>query len=370
MNAYLNVVKTISPTKICNYIRQRGWTELPDLRGGKVKQYLYPNTGFVILIPLDTTFTDYLNVLYDSIETISKVERSSIISVLSNIMNPAADILKWRIINNKTILGQIPLDLMEDYISKISYCVASTCLDVLNPKSYHNKIHTKEVNKEISKCSVGQTEFGSYIINLICPLGNYQYEVFNEPDLPLMRKINIQLMDSIACINKSVQDNSSELDEKVDQGIMSVNFLDSISDFIEEHSTTSLKIHIVRSPSVPDSDITEHTQTIERKIYQKVVDIADKYRPQEEKNVIKTLFGKISDIAGNPDPESREFVSIILVVIGDDYREQRVKVRLSSSYYQEISNAFENGYTVKVRGKYTANGKNKTMDEVALSIEQ
>ena len=198
------------------------WRELDVLMNGRVRQFVSPDDEYVALIPLVKEFSDYYRVMGETLQSIASFENRSIEALVNRILNPSYDIQKWRIANNYTSDGKIPFFSMTDTIEKIKDVLATAYLDTLNPTRFHKKVYTTDVNKNISEYSFGQTEIGSYILNILCPLGNYQYTIFNptEQDIPLNRKINMRLLSSIDNIQKDLKNsNNNKVDEDVDQGL-------------------------------------------------------------------------------------------------------------------------------------------------------
>lgn len=371
MIKYLPALQKLVPVKIGRYLQIHGWRELCTLFGGKAKQFVSDDERQVVLIPFDSSCSDYLALLNRAISDIAEYNKISVLTLLSELLNPSADILKWRIMDNQTELGQIPFDSMISYIGSIKNSLAAALQDTINPRAFHSKLLTKNVTKELSSCSFGQTEFGSYIINVICPLGEYQYTLFDNDveDLPLYRRVNLKMMKSLSLINRSVADGSNELDEAVGGGYVSVNFLDSIANIISVNELAHFDINIVRSKSVPSPNDAVTNIRVSHVVNQKIIDVADRYRPHEPQNVMKTIFGKIVNMSGDANPEDRDLFSITLLTLGDDNDNQRVIVRLNYvAYYRVVSQAFENGLVVRVTGLFSSASRKKYIENGTITI--
>ena len=349
------------------------WRELDVLMNGRVRQFVSPDDEYVALIPLVKEFSDYYRVMGETLQSIASFENRSIEAFVNRILNPSYDIQKWRIANNYTSDGKIPFFSMTDTIEKIKDVLATAYLDTLNPTRFHKKVYTTDVNKNISEYSFGQTEIGSYILNILCPLGNYQYTIFNptEQDIPLNRKINMRLLSSIDNIQKDLKNsNNNKVDEDVDQGLYSINFLDSLVDIYDETKDTEMNIIVdwckdigfVNEP--PISSIK-----LEPIFMEKVNFIADKYRPKKEENIKKTYYGKIESITANPKVEDREYVQIKIVTIGDDNKKLNIQSRLNySTFYSIVKIAFDNGSNIKLSGIQKNIGKQKWIDNGILEL--
>ena len=349
------------------------WRELDVLMNGRVRQFVSPDDEYVALIPLVKEFSDYYRVMGETLQSIASFENRSIEALVNRILNPSYDMQKWRIANNYTSDGKIPFFSMTDTIEKIKDVLATAYLDTLNPTRFHKKVYTTDVNKNISEYSFGQTEIGSYILNILCPLGNYQYTIFNptEQDIPLNRKINMRLLSSIDNIQKDLKNsNNNKVDEDVDQGLYSINFLDSLVDIYDETKDTEMNIIVdwckdigfVNEP--PISSIK-----LEPIFMEKVNFIADKYRPKKEENIKKTYYGKIESITANPKVEDREYVQIKIVTIGDDNKKLNIQSRLNySTFYSIVKIAFDNGSNIKLSGIQKNIGKQKWIDNGILEL--
>ena len=238
-------IDLISAERILKVVSFLKWEELSTLMNGRVRQFVSPDDEYTALIPLSNEFSDYYKVITDTLQSIASYENRSLESLINRILNPSYDILKWRIADNYTKEGKIPFFKMTEAIDNIKDILAISCLDTLSPSKFHAKVYTNDVNDNISNYSFGQTEIGSYILNILCPLGNYHYEIFEptEENIPLNRKINIKLISSIYNIQEDLNaDNKNKFDEEVDQGIYSINFLDSLMSIYEDTKDTEMNI--------------------------------------------------------------------------------------------------------------------------------
>lgn len=356
--------------KVLSFLK---WRELDVLMNGRVRQFVSPDDEYVVLIPLVKDFSDYYRVMGETLQSVADFENRSVLSLVNRILNPSYDIQKWRIANSYTSDGKIPFFSMADTIERIKDVLATAYLDTLNPARFHKKVYTTDVNKNISEYSFGQTEIGSYILNVLCPLGDYQYTVFNptEQDIPLNRKINMRLLSSIDNIQKDLKnDDRNKVDEDVDQGLYSVNFLDSLVDIYDETKDTEMNIVVDWCKDVKFANEQPISSVkLEPIFMEKVNFIADKYRPKKEENIPKSYYGKIDSINANPDVESREYVQIRLVAIGDDSKKVNIQSKLDyATYYSMVNTAFESGVNVKLSGVYRNIGRQKWIENGHLEL--
>lgn len=355
---YINLLHN---DKVCQYLSLKGWHEISTLFEGKVRQFLAPNEEYAILIPISREFSDYYRVMHDSLSVIAAYDNKTLNGLFNILINPSSDILKWRIADDNTSLGAISFNTMLDNIDNIKNILASTCIGIMNPSQYHKKVMVSDVQNQIASYKFGQTEIGSYILNLVSPLGFYQYQLFNPSveELPMNRRINMRMMKTINDIQQSVLENSSQLDDNVASGSISVNFLTALTKIYDDNKDSDVSISAawdINIPTIVDNPISN--LTLYPRCIEKVVQTAEKYTPTQEQNVSKTYYGKITNISGAPEVDSREKLVIALAVIGDENQKITVKVELDNSIYSHIvTEAFENGANVKVTGINTTTAK-------------
>ena len=358
MMRYKQQIDRIDMSMLCQYLIKRDWQPLSDLAGGKIKQFIYPNSNDVVYIPLFKDFSDYYEVVNNSLQVLSVVENSPIRSIYNKLINPSSDLLQWRISDDMTSRGEISFNVMQANIEYIKDLLSTTCIDILTPRTlFHKKVQTKDVVKQIDTYRFGQTEIGSYILNIICPLGYYQYKLFDahEEELPLSRKINLKIFENIHTIQQSIKENSSLADDYVAEGHISVNFLNSLTKLYEENINTDVYISASWNRDVPNPSLNPITAIqLEPRCIEGVVYIAEKYTPKTEQNIRKAYYGKITNIAGAAEVESREKLNISVAAIGDEGRKITVKVELDNAQYSQlVTEAFNFGEDVRVEGLQT-----------------
>ena len=370
MKEYKSIIDRLETEKLCRYLTNMRWQTLPDLHGCIIKQFQSDNGEEVVLVPLSKCFSDYYRELIETLNTIARIEGKSFEELTNKLLNPSQDILKWRIADELTSRGVIPFNSMTENIEHIKDLLASSILDIISPSKFHSRLNTKEVTSQLAHYQFGQTEIGSYILNILCPLGYYQYNLFNPEyeELPLGRKVNIKILNGISKVQSSITTKSSELQDTLDEGKISINFLAAIAKLYDEniHSKVSLKADW--NTFVPlTSEITISQVELNTKCYEPLMNIIESNSPNPEQNLEKTFCGKISMISGEADPENRETITITVAVIDDDLRKKNVKVELNCQQYLSfVTEAFESGANVIVTGTVSRTLKSTKLTNASI----
>ena len=370
MNDYKSIIDKLDAEKLCRYLINMGWQQLPDLYSGKIKQFQSRNEEEAVLVPMSKSFTDYYREVKETLSIIAQVERKTIEELTNKLLNPSQDILKWRIADELTNRGVIPFNSMTENIEHIKDLLASTILDIIDPSKTHPKLYTKEVNAQLSKYQFGQTEIGSYILNILCPLGYYQYNLFNPEleEMPMGRKVNMRILEGISKVQKSITDRSSELQDILDEGKISVNFLTALTKLYEENNNADVSIKADWNSYVPlPSNIEVSNVALNPRCYDSLMEVVAKNSPQLEQNIEKTYCGKICTIKGDADVANREKITVIVSVIDDDMRKTNVNVELNyQQYFSTVSDAFETGANVIVKGIVSRTAKTIKLSDASI----
>lgn len=363
----------LTPAILESIMSQLHWKKVDSLRNGRVDQYLSPTEEYVAYILRDKDFSDYNTVMETTVGSIAKFLRMSEESFIIKAMNPAYDILKWRIAEGETTVGNISFDSMVNAIESIKNMLIASCQDVSTPATNHKK-RTKENDKKLSECKFGQTEIGSYLFNVLCPLGPYQFELFPDEGLdniPYFRKVTTHLVNGIQNIQQNIKlGNASIVTESVEAGEYSVNFLSGLKDIYDDFEGVVLTIGADWNQNVPlRTQVPGSVIEIDTKCRAQLETVIDSYKPKTVIGTKQVYYGKISDVGGEPNIDNRDSISISVAVVDECDRLNTVKLDLPNTRQAEVLNAFDFGRNIKVEGiVISSNVRGIKLDKGDISI--
>jgi hypothetical protein len=141
---------------------------------------------------------------------------------------PPADVLRFREVSPDADRGTLPFDHAVRLIDGIQRLLRSVAHSVLVPQPYHPRLSRSEAEEFVNRCRLGQTERGSFVLNVACPLELPVALPGMEPE-PFARRVTNLLMQSLEALARAMDTGQAEdlLDTTRNPGI-SANLCESL----------------------------------------------------------------------------------------------------------------------------------------------
>ena len=375
MKEYPKILERISIELVRNMLSFLGYHLNQDLvQDDHIEQYFTPDRKDAVILPLREVDIDFKRNMYELLYSVAINMGDTVEGLALKLLNPAYDVLKWRISDEEADTGKVSLLDMSENLALIKDLLSVCCLDVINPQQkFHKKLKVKRVNEALQQYKFGQTEYGSFLINILCPLGDYNYAMFGMQEMPFLRKVNLHLLDAYYDIQTSITNRDlNKVDEDVDAGIYSVNLLDTMTEVYKLSIGRNMSFKVDWSDSVPFEDVRkDRVISINTECVGVVEEVANKYRPKENTTQYRELIGKVEYLGSEAEKENRMTIDAKVVVIGDDNKAMKVNTTLDYAQYgQIVQDAFEDGLTVKVCGNLYMLGTKKVLRDATIEILQ
>lgn len=105
-----NVLKNINPLHFSDYLVETGWKEFKR-KNPLIRLFQFDDgTFYQIIIPIDSSLSDYQEAMYEAIKTLSEKEKRPIDKIIFSLVNPNADVIRIRFSSRSVELGNIPFD--------------------------------------------------------------------------------------------------------------------------------------------------------------------------------------------------------------------------------------------------------------------
>ncbi|KUM12627.1 hypothetical protein AV645_01500 [Acinetobacter calcoaceticus] len=340
LTAYLDSKKWIISTKVKSHNFQI-WHRLEK------KFYDYE-----IVQPLDTTVLGYKQRLYELLNTLSEFENRDISSIIQDIEYYNYDILKVRLIGDELKEGFINLQDGVLLFEKVKTLIISILHSTATKKGFYTSQIPVAFESYYNSLKFGQTEHGSYIVNVLAPhqlhIENHLESIENDLTSNISENFDHTLHAlNVALTKYQKKQNISFFQESVSNGV-SANLCDSLIGMSGKNENYDIEISI---KSRKTKITNKHLFSSSSVQYMK---IATDFLKGQNSVVNYTVIGTVINLKQQPN-ENHGTVTIKFKYEG---KMRSIKLRLENPDYLDAVKAHANKKTVSITGDLYISGKN------------
>ena len=260
---FIKLAEHVNHLEFAKYLRDLGWQALPT-KGDTVNvfQYQKENIFYQADIPKNRGLRDYARAICRAIEEVARFAGNSAEQVLLELINPMSDIVRIRLVNEELEAGSIYVEDAINLYENAKKLIAAAAMDVYSPKAHHRGRPNTIVQKFISSCRFGQTEIGSYVVSVVCPISKIQsndiqqltlFQDKDEGSESLTRKTINKMITSIQSIKDNIDTGS--LWEYFKKESISINFLEALNLIGLNKDKTKVDISIKWAPTITSNRV-------------------------------------------------------------------------------------------------------------------
>lgn len=349
-----DIAKSTSPQCVREYAKSKGWELIPE--GIKGRFYLFRNSKAPLrqlVIPMDSGDTGYADMVLDVAERIAEIEKRSLEAVLTDLLLPNADVLRFRLIEAQAASGSIPLQDGINLLEGAKKALLAAACSVVSPQSHHPRMSRSEAEQLLGNCRLGQTERGSFVVKIACPLDAVDVDagalVLQEP---FVRRTTKLLLNSVRRITDAIEKDEVETiyEPKSGEPVISSNLCDALLQMQAVKDTSALAISATWATTRPEPAAPRLSEEIRFNpdYFPVVSDIYTTLRPSGEDKesvfvaTVETLNGDVGD-------DGRRAGDVGLWVFHED-ETIAARVDLGPDDYEVADKAHMNGALVIFKG--------------------
>lgn len=358
-NIPVNLLEELKPDLLIKYLNASGWAQAGTFKTG-IEIFRYKEASLSkqneLIVPIDTTFADFSKRLEEVLSKLSDIEQRNPIKILDEIFLPASDIISLRHDDQITKNGTIPIDVGIKLFESGKKALLASASTVLNPKPYYQGRSTSQAERFIHSIRLGQTERGSYIANLVCPLIIEQEDLPPQqlkmfPSEPFTRLVTKTFINSVNQIVTYIDNDMFEriLAPQDNDLIISANLCEALADSQTTSANSSLEISSTWAKAAPIEHIPNKV-LIKQQHFPVIEYLAKALRPEPEP-IQDNFIGKVDTLGGEPnDQELMEGQVILLLLV--DKSILKVKVTLNPEDYSKACDAHKLNRYVSIKGTF------------------
>ncbi|BES70458.1 hypothetical protein RE428_14760 [Marinobacter nanhaiticus D15-8W] len=252
-------VEDIVPNQLAKYLIATGWIDDGAI-SNKAKIWHRPEEAYFdleVIQPLNSELRDYYLRVSEAIQVISEFEERTFGRITEEIINYDSDIIKVRVVSPDVEGGAIPIDDGVLLFERAKDLLVSSTLSAFKKKKFFSGSWPAAARDFLDTLRFGQTERGSYVVNVIAPLIKFSHESFLEADRSITRSVSNNLSTSlqatISAINKYEKTKDLMAFEEVVSSGVSANLCDALIGISGSRKNRDVEISIELAPSEKDS---------------------------------------------------------------------------------------------------------------------
>lgn len=350
----------IAPTDLLRFLQAHGWRMLDrarDFRKYAFSHQAYPRRQLVY--PMDADAPDYKESVFSVLEKFAEITGKAYAGVLSSVENFRNDVIRVRIFGRSNDFD-IPLSFASELVPSAEKIIKAAACTVLRPKLHHPRLTLTEANQLVEKSRFGQTEEGSFILKVSCPLdalGAQSALGLSDEDAPFVRQVTHSFWKAVGGLANAIE--SDSLDAFVrelktsDAPMVSSNFCEALYAMHDEQIDNSVEFSV--EPSVLSAvgvlDFQRHIR-FQRDYFSRIEEVRRELRAVELYRD-DTFVGTVERLDGELGDDGRRLGTVILDLLPRGETETvRAKVFLTPEQYIIADQAhMNNGCFVMVTGR-------------------
>ena len=249
------LLQSLSPSRFEAYLYAIGWKQVGEI---SAKFSIWHQGNSEVIIPKRQEFADYTNRIYDALLILADLNNSNVEELFKNVSASMADRLKIRVNTSESSKHTLTLDKGIELIDGAKRLIQSSARAVIEKKSSYLGKVDEQVIKYMEQVELGQTEAGSFIINILSPISASSQTNLNQTDLtygkPYERKVLETLEKALSGLENSaiafLENNRFEHFDNAIQFGVSKNLCEAVALIANCSPRDDIEIDISWSPLV------------------------------------------------------------------------------------------------------------------------
>lgn len=364
-----DLLRRVSPSDARSYAKARGWGRVSGVQGPYAVFHPAGDDLDQILVPDNPRTADFADRIRDVILKLSEIEKRDPEAVLSDVLNHDADVLRFRVVSEEAKRGTLALAEAAAMLEGVRRTVLSAAHSVLRPQHYHPRLSRREADQLLRSCRFEQTERGSFVFALSCPLKNSDppATLFTNGD-PFPRATTRYMMRSLALLAESIRHDDLRAATHGETAVISANLCDGLLRMRPEGTNSMLEVGISWAPSKPLED-GEH---IDSRVHFEIDDfdliehVYLQLRPQSdpEHDVFVATVDELRGIMNDEGVREGDVTLSLYSRESDEIVSARAELR--AEWYTKAHEAHMHGSYVIVKGVLHRGSRVSRLSEVGL----
>lgn len=374
MSAFMSV----APTDLRDFLKSQGWT-LVD-QGLAHRLYVLQHGSFArrqLVFPMDSSAPDYVESVSSVISKVAELSSVATENLLSRVQAVREDVLRLRIFFNGND-SSLPLSFASAVVNSTEKLLKAGACTVLRPRAHHPRLTLSEAAQFVDKARFGQTENGSFVLRVACPVQAMEVQgtlELGDDNAPFVRQVTLTVQRALTQLTNAIE--ADTLDGLVseikasDSPLVSSNLCEALSGMHDDQVDNSLDVGfdwslLHRLPT----DISLGRIRIQRDYFARIEEVRRELRACELEQT-ETFIGTVERLEGEMGADGRRSgVVVLALLLADEGETVRARIVLHADDYAIADQAhMTNGAYVRVTGRLRPGRQPRQLTDISLFEE-
>jgi hypothetical protein len=357
----MSVELSIAPTLLRDFLKSQGWQVLQRALADRLfvlSNPAYPRRQLVF--PMDLSAPDYLESTDLVIGKVAELTHLKPQSLLNRIRSANDDVMRFRVFFDGDD-NELPLSFASSLVQSTEKLLKAAACTVLRPRIHHPRLALTEAAQFVEEAKFGQTELGSFILRVACPINAMAVQGSLELDdesMPFVRQVTLSLHTALSQLTSAIEEDSvDKLVENLKSAsaipLISSNLCEALSDMHDEKVDNSLDLGFDWSvlKHVPQS-VTDRPILIQRDYFSRIEEVRRELRSSEIGQV-DTFIGTVERLDGEMGADGNRSGGVVLsLLLREEGETVRARTVLNVEQYKKADAAhMTSGAYIKVVGR-------------------
>jgi hypothetical protein len=346
----VSLTRLVTPRAVRVYAEGLGWRRVEGVNG-KIAVYKDPASPLhQLIVPLDELFDDYGDRTAEAIHRLAEFEKRPAQEILNHLLLPPSDVLSFREISADAEDGNVPLDRAVRMIDGARKVLLSGAHSVLVPQPYHPRMSRSEAEDFVSRCRLGPTDRGRFVLTVACPL-DLKADWLGPGGEPFARRVTSLLMQSLDDLSRVAE--TTQIDELADTARhpgISANLCEALLLLRPNGERARLDVSASWSRAfLPEGREARREISLRQEVFDVAEILAPRLRSMPEPRVDR-FFGFVDELRGQPSRDDPHPSGEVRFTLFDQCEEIRARAELNAEDYARAGGAHLAGAVVSFKG--------------------
>jgi hypothetical protein len=343
-----NLVGEVAPADAISHAEATGWQRVSVARqdlavfndpAGSLRQ---------VLVPYDTSSATYPVLVGEAIRRFAERENRSAHEILNDLLVRTADVLRFRVIAPGVEAGMLSVEDGARLYGGVRLSLLAAARGAIDPQRSYSKLATGSAEEFVKRCRLGQTERGSYVATVACPMSVMPER--QRDAIPFARQTTGLLLNTMSALAIAIAEEREDdvLTLQDPNIVVSSNLCEAIAGMQPEGNDGELNVRCSWAPAVPqpillpEITFTPESRPILRRMAARL--------KRNEPNPLSEYIASVEGFRAEPDVEKRQLGEIV-VKLSDEGRAKKVRMEVTPADYATAGLAHLNGRGVSFRAR-------------------